>query len=552
MNFINMKIIAISFFAAVLFGGLLFLGNSAHAQYLSPFENPDLTITKIVRQPESNYIQQEFTAEVYVKNTGPASVDLTGSHISLVFGTDLAVVKSCGTVNCFDLDNVYYGYYDIDKQISSLLPNEEKMFQFSSAVFSGQLKPVKSGAHYLYASVDINNKIIEANEANNDFTASFDVVNKISPFENPDLIITQAEARRTERVCPRILSQSQDNFIPGDGCRASEEILWDVTVKNQGGAPAKFGSTSVPVIYVYLYSDAATGAAGPVAMVLVATGSAGDDIFGQPGAEIAARELRRYLFKTPADKIGLLTSAGKKKLTVEVDPTAKVAEVSEYNNSYSYIFGTNSIEAPPPPTVVDPIRKIEDTARLLRENKLDQILTELNELRSTVKEQEVEIKYLRGLTSGLRGLAQKVQDRINGFIAYGVDDNTKKLGAGERAAVMYSYKEAFSKLPGTEGELADAIKIANGRWPSARSEPAEADAKAQFKRIYKRDANMDNPNDNAAVTVMAYGLRQRAENRKLESEKNGIKIFKGIYGHIPSTTEEWNIMQAITYSGAKR
>jgi|TARA_Y100000310_G_scaffold163662_1_gene163483 hypothetical protein len=63
---------------------------------------------------------------------------------------------------------------------------------------------------------------------------------------------------------------------------------------------------------------------------------------------------------------------------------------------------------------------------------------------------------------------------------------------------------------------------------------------------------MDNPNDNAAVTVMAYGLRQRAENRNLGSERNGIKIFKGIYGHVPSSTEEWNIMQAITYSGAKR
>jgi hypothetical protein len=63
---------------------------------------------------------------------------------------------------------------------------------------------------------------------------------------------------------------------------------------------------------------------------------------------------------------------------------------------------------------------------------------------------------------------------------------------------------------------------------------------------------MDNPNDNAAVTVMSYGLRQRAENRNLDSERNGIKIFSGIYKHTPSTTDEWNIMQAITYSGASR
>ncbi|MCX6796783.1 MAG: hypothetical protein NTW06_04810, partial [Candidatus Falkowbacteria bacterium] len=34
--------------------------------------------------------------------------------------------------------------------------------------------------------------------------------------------------------------------------------------------------------------------------------------------------------------------------------------------------------------------------------------------------------------------------------------------------------------------------------------------------------------------------------------KVGIKTFKYVYGHTPSTTEEWNLMQAVTYSGAAR
>ena len=63
---------------------------------------------------------------------------------------------------------------------------------------------------------------------------------------------------------------------------------------------------------------------------------------------------------------------------------------------------------------------------------------------------------------------------------------------------------------------------------------------------------MNNPNDNAAVTVMTYGLRQKAENRNLSSEKQGIKTFEHIYGYHPNSTEDWNIMQAITYSGATR
>ena len=31
-----------------------------------------------------------------------------------------------------------------------------------------------------------------------------------------------------------------------------------------------------------------------------------------------------------------------------------------------------------------------------------------------------------------------------------------------------------------------------------------------------------------------------------------MEIFNDIFGHIPQNTEEWNAMQAITYSGAKR
>lgn len=191
-------------------------------------------------------------------------------------------------------------------------------------------------------------------------------------------------------------------------------------------------------------------------------------------------------------------------------------------------------------------------ARLLFKEKLDQVLTELKELRDLVREQQVEIKYLKNLTKGVRKLAKKVETALNNFITYGVDENTKKLGAGERAAVLHSFKAAFNKLPETEEELADAIKIANGRWPSLRNENVEKQAKEQFQKIYKRIADMNNASDNAAITVMAYGLRQKAGNRNLKSEEQGAKTFKHIYGYHPITTEDWNIMQAITYSGATR
>jgi len=200
----------------------------------------------------------------------------------------------------------------------------------------------------------------------------------------------------------------------------------------------------------------------------------------------------------------------------------------------------------------DEITVINSKAKDLKDNKIDALLAEIKVLRDQVKEQFTQIQYLQRLISGNNNVSDTAKDAINSFITYGVDDNTKKLGAGERAAVMYSYKEAYSKLPESEAELADAIKIANGRWPGETSSNAETKAKDVFINIYQHVADMADAKDNAAVTIMAYGLRQKAENRNLNSESQALKTFKEIYGHVPSTTEEWNILQAITYSGATR
>jgi len=198
------------------------------------------------------------------------------------------------------------------------------------------------------------------------------------------------------------------------------------------------------------------------------------------------------------------------------------------------------------------IKNIEDAADKLSNNQLDQILVELKELRNLVKEQQAELKYLRKLVNEMNKLSAAMQSAINNFVTYGADENTQKLGAGERAAVINSYKEAYGELPSDNSELADVIKIANGRWPSKISEEALTAAKANFVKIYNREPDMNNVNDSAAVTIMAYGLRQKAENRNLRSEQKGMEIFNDIFGHIPQNTEEWNVMQAITYSGAKR
>jgi hypothetical protein len=149
-----------------------------------------------------------------------------------------------------------------------------------------------------------------------------------------------------------------------------------------------------------------------------------------------------------------------------------------------------------------------------------------------------------------RSLSEEEKYSMAHYVHYGTP-TTKRLGAGERTGVANSYLAVFGRLPSATEEWQDVIKIANGRWPDEKNTGKENEAQlSHFKKVYRREAVMSNANDNAAVTVIAYGLRPALRN--FESEKNGIKIFKAIYGHEPKEATEWDIVRAIAYSGAVR
>jgi len=167
--------------------------------------------------------------------------------------------------------------------------------------------------------------------------------------------------------------------------------------------------------------------------------------------------------------------------------------------------------------------------------------------RDLAKEASYESTLVSKIISGNE--SEAVMTALVNFITYGTP-TTLNLGAGERAGVVDSYQAAFGKLPETAAEWNDVLKIANGRWPSESSQTALDNAKDMFETIYLRVANMDNPNDNAAVTIMAYGLRPGERN--LGSEAEAIDHFEGIFGHSPSSATDWDAVRAIAYSGATR
>lgn len=147
-----------------------------------------------------------------------------------------------------------------------------------------------------------------------------------------------------------------------------------------------------------------------------------------------------------------------------------------------------------------------------------------------------------------------LSDNDKNSIAYFINEGTPTtiiLGSGERAGVLNSYMSVFEKLPTNTLEWQDVIKIANGRWPDERKlESEEKAANSHFFTIYARQPDMDNPKDNAAVTVIAYGLRPAQRN--LESEKAAIDIYRNIFGKAPIEATDWDLVRAIAYSGAVR
>lgn len=194
------------------------------------------------------------------------------------------------------------------------------------------------------------------------------------------------------------------------------------------------------------------------------------------------------------------------------------------------------------------VRSILSEAPIIHSGGASYVAQIMNRDRNQNQEREMRGKYLPDLKDGVE-VSESEEDSMNYFVTYGTP-TTRKLGEGERAGVLGSYKKAFGKLPTTESEWADVIKIANGRWPSQASQTALDDAKVHFRKVYLRDPDMSDAHDNAAVSVIAYGLRP--SKRNTDSEKVAILSFAHIYGHNPSSSLDWDVVRAIAYSGATR
>ncbi len=210
---------------------------------------------------------------------------------------------------------------------------------------------------------------------------------------------------------------------------------------------------------------------------------------------------------------------------------------------------TSSTSTQPVPRVLG----VEDVAVLcmLTEEESYFISSDVNVVLNhvgKVRDMELEQHYADLLTPGIipTDINADQKSAIVNFVTYGTLSN-QRLGQGERAGVVNSYHAVYGRLPLTDCDWQNAIKIANTTLPLDLAPEREAKMLDTFKTIYGRNADLNNARDNVAVKVMSYGIRPQI--RDISAEWDAAMVFEQIYGKRPETATEWDANRAIAYSG---
>jgi len=196
-----------------------------------------------------------------------------------------------------------------------------------------------------------------------------------------------------------------------------------------------------------------------------------------------------------------------------------------------------------------PFTQIQDEASTVVSGNVNAVISAVAKLRN-LKQEVTNRKNLVKELLRTRGIkTNALVDRANSFVTYGTTSTTS-LPVGERLHAVNSYYNAFGRLPRNAKEWGEVVLIANGQAPAEASKTALNRAKANFKYVYKRNANLKDATDLQWIEMMAYGVIPAARNIKAEAA--AIKTFRARFGYVPSKVTAWNVVRAIAYGGVQK
>lgn len=164
------------------------------------------------------------------------------------------------------------------------------------------------------------------------------------------------------------------------------------------------------------------------------------------------------------------------------------------------------------------------------------------------RDEAMEEKYNKELTPRVvpADISPEHLVAIQNFINYGTKSNVR-LGQGERAGAVNSFREIYKHVPTNECDWQNVIKIADTKMPHDLNSGREEETLKTYKEIYGYDYDSSNLLEKIAHKVMSYGVRPQM--RDLDAEYTAAKVFYKIYGKFPTTASEWDANRALAYSG---
>jgi len=176
-----------------------------------------------------------------------------------------------------------------------------------------------------------------------------------------------------------------------------------------------------------------------------------------------------------------------------------------------------------------------------------QLTQALGVSRNETAEKQFETKVVQDTKEFKVTLPEADRKVLTNFVTYGVSEATKKLGSGERRALVRDQLETLGRVSVNALE-----QLANGQKPVDRNLSKEVAQLKKvlptFKKLVGRSPDFKNPNEDLAWNTMLYRVRFT---RDLSKERAGIGQFKLTFRRLPKSPLDWAVVRAAGYALVK-